>query len=385
MMTKKEKKTKKGLLGTILSLVLMILAAEKCAEYGTYLLMDYMYYSDIVIPNENLELFFLIAGVLLLMYLSLYLQLILHEAGHLVFGLLSGYKFASFRIGSFIFIKKDGKMRVKRYSLMGTGGQCLMSPPPMKDGKYPVVLYNLGGCLMNLIVSAVCYALFFMPAGSVFALTVLPALCLDMAIMGVYHAVVNGIPMRVGAINNDGRNALTLGKNPSAAKAIWTHLSVYAYQVKDAGLSDVPDELFYEPTDEELSDPIVAGYATEVFNRYLDEGDYDKAEAWGWHILSVSVGILPVHKLALNGELMFLAILKGADTEIVDGFMTNDMKRYLKASKRSPSAARIGYAYEKSKGNAAGAEKYRAQFEKTARRYPFEGDIRLEHRLLEKV
>ena len=34
--------------------------------------------------------------------LSYFLQIVVHEAGHLVFGLLTGYQYSSFRIGSFI-------------------------------------------------------------------------------------------------------------------------------------------------------------------------------------------------------------------------------------------------------------------------------------------
>lgn len=40
-------------------------------------------------------------GLLIGMYVAIFIQLIIHEAGHLVFGLVSGYKFSSFRIFSF--------------------------------------------------------------------------------------------------------------------------------------------------------------------------------------------------------------------------------------------------------------------------------------------
>ena len=40
--------------------------------------------------------------------LSFYLHIILHEGGHLVAGLASGYKFVSFRIGSVLWIKIQG-------------------------------------------------------------------------------------------------------------------------------------------------------------------------------------------------------------------------------------------------------------------------------------
>jgi len=75
-----------------------------------------------------------LAGMLIGMYAGIFLQLIIHEAGHLVFGMRSGYRFSSFRIGSFMWIRENDKIHCKRMSLAGTGGQCLMCPPELQDG-----------------------------------------------------------------------------------------------------------------------------------------------------------------------------------------------------------------------------------------------------------
>ncbi|MBO5413517.1 MAG: hypothetical protein J6A29_04410, partial [Clostridia bacterium] len=74
--------------------------------------------------NKNLELVIIIGFIAYL--ISSYLHTIIHEAGHLVFGLLSGYKFVSFRIGNIMLIKIKNKLKFKKFSLLGTAGQCLM-------------------------------------------------------------------------------------------------------------------------------------------------------------------------------------------------------------------------------------------------------------------
>ena len=99
--------------------------------------------------------------LLLIMYVAIFAQIIIHEAGHLIFGLVSGYQFSSFRIFSFMWVKENGRIRLRRLSVAGTGGQCLMAPPDMVDGKIPLVLYNLGGSLMNFISAIVCLGLYF--------------------------------------------------------------------------------------------------------------------------------------------------------------------------------------------------------------------------------
>ena len=54
-----------------------------------------------------------IAGLLLGMYVSIFAHLVIHEAGHLVFGLKTGYQFSSFRVGSFMWLKENEKLVYK--------------------------------------------------------------------------------------------------------------------------------------------------------------------------------------------------------------------------------------------------------------------------------
>ena len=95
--------------------------------------------------------FLIIAALLLGLAGSILLQFIIHEAGHLVFGLLSGYRFASFRIGNLMLIRQNGRIRLRRLSLPGTGGQCLLIPPDLKNGRLPVVCYLMGNAILNLV------------------------------------------------------------------------------------------------------------------------------------------------------------------------------------------------------------------------------------------
>ncbi|MDE6367400.1 MAG: hypothetical protein K2L33_07440, partial [Muribaculaceae bacterium] len=79
----------------------------------------------------------------------------LHEAGHLLCGLLTGYKFVSFRIFNFTFIRTEGRLKVKRYAVAGTAGQCLLLPPDKSPEQVPTGWYNIGGVLANMLAVAV--------------------------------------------------------------------------------------------------------------------------------------------------------------------------------------------------------------------------------------
>ena len=43
---------------------------------------------------------------------------------------------------------------------------------------------------------------------------------------GFGFALINGIPLRLGAINNDGCNARELGKDPEALRSLWVQLKI---------------------------------------------------------------------------------------------------------------------------------------------------------------
>lgn len=84
------------------------------------------------------------------------LAVVIHELGHLVFGLISGYKFTSFRVLFFKIYKKD---RIKiGFELVSffIPGQCLMKPT---NDKY--FIYNLGGLIFTYIFSIILLCLFY--------------------------------------------------------------------------------------------------------------------------------------------------------------------------------------------------------------------------------
>ena len=216
-----------------------------CISIGVLAGMLMPYYFDSVPENHTtaIALAILVAYVVV----SLYISIILHEGGHLVFGLITGYRFSSFRIGSFMLVKVNGKLKFKRHSVAGTGGQCLLTPPPIKDGKLPHILYNLGGVILNLV-----FALAFsITAYATRDVIYLAALFAILAVTNIALGISNGIPLSTGAVDNDGKNALSLGKNPKAMRALWIQLMINAETANGKRLSEMPCEWFVLPEEKE--------------------------------------------------------------------------------------------------------------------------------------
>ena len=319
-------------------------------------------------------------GVLFIgMYVGIFLQLIIHEAGHLVFGLKSRYQFSSFRIGSFMWLKENNKIVCRRLSLAGTGGQCLMVPPQMQDGKIPVILYNLGGCIMNLVASAVFLIIYFLiPKGTVISL-----FCIMMVLIGVVIALMNGIPLRLGTVDNDGYNALSLGKNPDAMQAFWLQLKVNEQITKGIRLKDMPDEWFAVPDDKAMQNSMVATQGVFATNRLMDQQRFEDADRLIAHLLEIDSGIIGLHRNLMICDRMYCELIHDNRKEILEEMLTREQIKFMKAMKKFPSVVRTEYAYallalkDTAKVNAA-----RELFEKVAKTYPYPSDVQSERELI---
>ena len=317
---------------------------------------------------------------MLILLLAFFIQAVIHEFGHLVFGLLTGYKFVSFRIGNFMFLKKDGKLRVKLYNIVGTGGQCLMMPPPWKED-LPTVLYNFGGCIFNFL-SAIIFlvAFVFTKQGTFWAMF------FGMLVaVGFGNVLLNGIPMRTNGISNDGNNALILGKNKKALRAFWLQLYVNGLLSEGERYRNMPEDWFFIPTGEDLFDPMICTVGVMKYNYYFDTHEFDKAETVAKYMLHAP-GLLGLHRNELTCELLFLKIFRGAEPEEINSLYTRELDKYIKATANYVSRRRLAYAYQLLYlKNITMAQKCLEVFEKTVKTYPYSSEIENEKEIIELI
>lgn len=320
---------------------------------------------------------------LLLMLVSLYgamfVQIIVHEAGHLVFGLISGYGFSSFRIFNLMLVKKNGRFRICRMSIAGTGGQCLMTPPDIRDGKMPVLLYNFGGSLMNLLTGAVCFGLSFVCQRYSFGWMVL----LVFAVIGLGYALMNGLPVKSGAVNNDGRNALDIAGNETATRAYWILMKVNEMTLRGIRLKDMPEEWFAVPDDENMQNSIIASLGGLVCNRLTDQHRFAEADTLTQRLLSQKNGINALYRGFLLCDRMYAEMITENRPEAVESMRTKEQTDLMKTMKTYPSILRTEYVYAKlAQKDEKAAEDAAKRFEKCAKTYPYPGDIESERELM---
>lgn len=365
----KEKKKKRP--STFLALLPSMLIGAFCG-------LSMVIFSEEYAEKSGLDPLLLLLSSLLFLIAAVYLQTIVHELGHLVFGLLSGYRFCSFRIGSLMLVRTDGKLRLAYLSIAGTAGQCLMCPPdPDSEGRIPVKLYNLGGALMNLLITALCIplylllrphficAFFFMSAG-----------------IGLLFALTNGIPMRLGMVDNDGYNAFSLGKDPYAIRAFWLQLKVNEQSTAGVRLADMPGEWFSLPEEADRKNPLIVAIDVFACNRLLDALRLDEAEAAIRTLLERESGIIDLHKSLLICDLITILIANGREEE-ASAYLTKEQKKFMRMMRTFISVIRTEYLIAKYvEKNVAAAETQQKLFDKITRKSPTPAEIEAERVLM---
>ena len=323
-----------------------------------------------------------ICVMLVFLYLSFFIHIVLHETGHLIFGLMSGYQFSSFRIGTHMLMKENGKLGHRKIKIAGTGGQCLMIPPEMVDGKFPVVLYNLGGSIVNLVVAALMIPVFVaIDKSSVFAL-----LFFLFIAMGAITGLSNGIPMRTKTVDNDGYNAISLGKSREAMRAFWIQMKANEQLTKGIRTKDMPEEWFEVPSDDAMKNPMVATIGVYAASRMMDQHRFEEAGKLIDHMLKIETGMVALHRNLLICDQIYLELIGQNRSDRVEALYTKELKKFMKAMKTFPSVIRLEYAYRLlAEHDPESAAKSMAAFEKVAATYPYPNDINTERELMEIV
>lgn len=332
--------------------------------------------------NESLgPLHFII--LLSAFYLSSFVHVIIHEAGHLVFGLLTGYRFCSFRIMSFMWISENGSVKLKRLKIAGTSGQCLMIPPEMKDGKIPTFLYNLGGSIANTVFSLL---FLFLSIFAVPKTSLISGIFAVFFLMGMILALTNGIPMSAGGVDNDGKNALSLSKSKEAMRAFWIQMKLGEMNSKGTRLKDMPDEWFSMPTDEAMKNSLVAAIGVFTCNRELDAMRFESADQLIEKMLSGENAMIGIHKSLLICDKIYTELILGKEREAVKARLTKEQSAFMKQMKNFPSVIRTEYAIALlCENDLSKAEEIKKRFEKTAKKYPYQNDIASERSLIKKT
>lgn len=342
------------------------------------------------------------AVLLLLLLVILFLHTTIHEVGHLVCGLLTGYRFCSYRIKNVMLIRVKGVYKLKRYALPGALEQCIMAPPDMADGKMPYMLYYLGGSLFHLLLSMVGFiGALFCKEGSVMLL-----FCMGLGMIGIAYALVNVIPMQLSEGNNDGYNIRAIIKHPEEKRALWIQMKVMEQLTEGVRLKDMPEEWFTLPSDEEMQSSICSVLGALACSRLMDRMQLQEADALMKRMLEMETGMPRFCKNLLLEDRIYCELVGENNLQNLLELKSNQQAMFEEDMADSPYMIRVRYAYNllsaiaqkeeapdifscmeliPTKRAPSGDEmamESKSRFEKCARTYPYTGQVESQRELM---
>lgn len=337
------------------------------------------------LDKEFFPFLFAYAVMFLLVYAGYMVHIIVHEGGHLICGLLSGYEFTSFRVLSLTLAKYSDGCKLKWFSIPGTAGQCLLNPPEYDDGKYPYKFYLAGGVLANMI-----ECILFVILGIVLGLdSGIGRYLMVQGVLVFVLALMNGIPMKANGVANDGYDVFSINEDKEQKYALWVTLRCNAASQKGTRPKDFVELQQMEITDDMIakaSDPAIIMKLNMKIASMLDSGMYEKVREVVDKILEQK-DVMEIYRNEFKCERLFLAILMGEGEEQIESLHTKEVNDYIKlTSKTMISRSRLLYAYELLyKQNEEAAQKYLLDFQKKCKHYPNLGEIKQEQFMMEEI
>lgn len=255
------------------------------------------------------------------------LHIIVHEGGHLVGGLLTGYRFVSFRIFSLTLLRRDGRYIMRRFNIPGTGGQCIMLPPEGDAAKVPFVIYNAAGVAANILLTAAAIPYFFIHSADSGMFAFL--LALFIVIAGLWTAIINGIPMKINGMYNDAGNIRLMLRDMQVRRHFVLQLRAHALCQNDMRPKDFPQEWFNIPDSGEGYGLI--NVVTDMFAvaREIDRADYSRARTMLTAIRDRRPTLPDIYEKEIDCELAFTSLMLGYEDE-ARALLTPDLTAYIR-------------------------------------------------------
>ncbi len=210
--------------------------------------------------------------ILVSILLALWLQVLIHEAGHVVAGRLGGKRLLVAGFGPWRLLRQDGRWHIQWVGqIQGISGFAAMyTPHGHTERKSQAALFMLGGPLGNLVGAGLAVILApMLPDGASW----LRELAFWLFVMGLVTAALNLLPLNVGGWRSDGHQLLALLRNDPSVTAEMQRGQLLALTMAGIRPREWPQELV--PAAPGETDSPAARFGSQFFRMELalDTGD----------------------------------------------------------------------------------------------------------------
>lgn len=304
-----------------------------------------------------------------------YTSIILHECGHLFFGLKSKLKFMSFNIRGFSIVKRNNKLVIERKALTkDIGGYCNMQfLDSVKYLNKDVILYFYGGIIINIVL-----ALLFLPIFLLCANEYIKLLSLLYVIYNFYLAIYNSIPYsNLVGVSTDMKHIINYLHDSRYIEKIGIIDKIMKYRENNNTLKNIDKNLLYMPT--RITNDYDMTIAL-VYIAYLSEKKEYKqmSDSINFVLNSTSNTITEAQKNALKVQEIDFIVHTNFDKNKLKEIWDSSFNKYInQLSLLSISGLAFKYLYYMViNENPNKAEEIMKEYQNKKRKYPNNQDVK---------
>jgi hypothetical protein len=292
--------------------ILFILLFAAIGFGGGYLLAPHI---------ENITFFGALYAVSVFIF-SFPLHVILHEFGHILGGLISGYDFIMFRLFDTVWIKTEEGLSKRKEYIPGVQGQALMIPPATEDNKQPpFLLYHASGILVNLLTGVI-----FILLGRTLTIDWLVQFFYISSIVAFLLAIANAIPLK----GTDGYNISQMLKHDSISSELTNLLTMYQDMVGGASLESLQKYVDLDALGS-LENPNTATVYSLRASYLFDEHDFEGARDIYQTLYRNQGKLFAGHQADVTLNYLYALLLTEPDNATVASLInTNTYKQFTK-------------------------------------------------------
>ena len=193
-------------------------------------------------------------------------------------------------------------------------------------------IYNLGGVLANIAASLVALPLLFIIEN--------PLICTGITlfiIIGAAIALLNGIPMRIGGIGNDGYNMLLLHKNKYNKELLMLQLKANALAQEGVRPKDMPTEWFQSDREMDYGNTFQIYTILLKAARMLDKYEWESAHILLAETYEHKKEIMQLYANEIACELLFTSLITGREKSVQELY-TPELATYINTYRKVMSS-----------------------------------------------
>lgn len=343
---------------------------------GNYLADLYMKSSSSVIIAFHLLISFMF------LCLAFIFNIFIYEIGRLIFGLMTGYKFLSFRISNIVIIRNFGRLIIKKNKSVRTSGNCVMLPPIKNNGKIPYYFYNKGGAILNFLLLP-WYALLCSKINSDL-LKMIVVLLMIMSITSIVISVFGGSTNNE-YITDKSYNVTLFKRKRKALQAFYIEMKIYEKILKGVRLQNLSDKYFEILNEYSVDNCFMEAVEAIYYKKLIDMHEFDRAKIRIEKILETDKKISDTYKCLLTCDYIYCQLVSGNIFKAKKAY-TNEIKKLMNSMKKNLTVIRTRYSYALLVDDSLSeAGKQRKLFDRLSKKYPYKVEIESEKELIDIV